>query len=169
MSLKEDKATFTDNISFFPVIDLSRPSILHQGLTLKSSVVNVEPLEGVLFSNQFGAEADRNVAVFRNQTNYITLQGNKINCNATSDDSVVDLSLNPSGNVNISNDLTVSDISASGMNLSNNLSVSGETSFIIVLIILMQMLIFPIHRDSLFIKIQLMQVVFFQLKMHKDI
>ena len=41
--------------------------------------------------------------------------------------------------------------------------------FIIILIILMQMLIFPIHRDSLFIKIQLMQVVFFQLKMHKDI
>ena len=119
LSLKEDKATFTDNISFFPVIDLSRPSILHQGLTLKSSVVNIEPLEGVLFSNQFGAEADRNVAVFRNQTNCITLQGNKINCNATSDDSVVDLSLNPSGNVNISNDLTVSDISASGMNLSN--------------------------------------------------
>ena len=129
LSLKEDKATFTDDISFFPVIDLSRPSILHQGLTLKSSVVNIEPLEGVLFSNQFGAEADRNVAVFTNQTNYITLQGNKINCNATSDDSVVDLSLNPSGNVNISNDLTVSDISASGMNLSNNLSVSGETSF----------------------------------------
>ena len=129
LSLKEDKSTFTDNVSFFPVIDLSRPSILHQGLTLKNSVVNVEPLEGVLFSNQFGAEADRNVAVFRNQTNYITLQGNKINCNATSDDSVVDLNLNPSGNVNITNDLSVSNITASGMNLSNNLSVSGETSF----------------------------------------
>ena len=129
LSLKEDKSTFTDNVSFFPVIDLSRPSILHQGLTLKNSVVNVEPLEGVLFSNQFGAEADRNVAVFRNQTNYITLQGNKINSNATSDDSVVDLSLNPSGNVNITNDLSVSNITASGMNLSNNLSVSGETSF----------------------------------------
>ena len=129
LSLKADKSTFTDNVSFFPVIDLSRPSILHQGLTLKNSVVNVEPLEGVLFSNQFGAEADRNVAVFRNQTNYITLQGNKINCNATSDDSVVDLNLNPSGNVNITNDLSVSNITASGMNLSNNLSVSGETSF----------------------------------------
>ena len=129
LSLKEDKSTFTDNVSFFPVIDLSRPSILHQGLTLKNSVVNVEPLEGVLFSNQFGAEADRNVAVFRNQTNYITLQGNKINSNATSDDSVVDLSLNPSGNVDITNDLSVSNITASGMNLSNNLSVSGETSF----------------------------------------
>ena len=82
---------------------------------------------------------------------------------------VVDLSLNPSGNVNISNDLTVSDISASGMNLSNNLSVSGETSFIIILILLMQMLIFPIHRDSLFIKIQTDASSVFQLKMHKDI
>ena len=129
LSSKEDKSTFTDNVSFCPVIDLSRPSTLHQGLTLKNSVVNVEPLEGVLFSNQFGAEADRNVAVFRNQTNYITLQGNKINCNATSDDSVVDLSLNPPGNVNITNDLSVSNVTASGMNLSNNLSVSGETSF----------------------------------------
>ena len=127
--MKKDKSTFTDNVSFFPVIDLSRPSILHQGLTLKNSIVNVEPLEGVLFSNQFGAEADRNVAVFRNQTNYITLQGNKINSNSTSDDSVVDLSLNPSGNVDITNDLSVSNITASGMNLTNNLSVSGETSF----------------------------------------
>ena len=108
LSLKEDKSTFTDNVSFFPVIDLSRPSILHQGLTVTNSAVHVEPLEGVLFSNQFGAEADRNVAVFRNQTNYITLQGNKINSNATSDDSVVDLSLNPSGSVDITNDLSVS-------------------------------------------------------------
>ena len=124
LSLREDKSTFADN-----VIDLSRPSILHQGLTLKHSVVNIEPLEGVLFSHQFGAEADRNVAVFRNQTNYEILQGNKTNCNATSDDSVVDLRLNPSGNVDIANDLSVSNITASGMNLPNNLSVSGETSF----------------------------------------
>ena len=67
LSLKEDKSTFTDNISFFPVSDCSRPTILHQGLTLKNSTINVEPLEGVLFSNQFGAEADRDVAVFRKQ------------------------------------------------------------------------------------------------------
>ena len=32
-NLKEDKTAFTDNICFFPVIDLSRPSILHQVLT----------------------------------------------------------------------------------------------------------------------------------------
>ena len=71
LSLKEDESAFTDNVRFFPVIDLSRPSIIHQGLTLKNSVVNVEPLEGLLFSNQFGAEVDRVVSVFKNQTNYI--------------------------------------------------------------------------------------------------
>ena len=103
LSLKEDKTTFTDNVSFFPVIDLSRPSILHQGLTIKNSTINVEPLEGVLFSNQFGAETDRDVAVFKNQTNYITMKGNKINCNATSDDSIANLRLNPAGNIEFSN------------------------------------------------------------------
>ena len=103
LSLKEDKSTFTDNFSFFPVIDCSRPTILHQGLTLKNSTINVEPLEGLLFSNQFGAEADRDVGVFKNQTNYITMKGNKINCNATSDDSVENLRLNPAGNIEFSN------------------------------------------------------------------
>ena len=103
LSLKEDKTTFTGNVSFFPVIDLSRPSILHQGLTIKNSTINVEPLEGILFSNQFGAETDRDVAVFKNQTNYITMKGNKINCNATSDDSIANLRLNPAGNIEFSN------------------------------------------------------------------
>ena len=88
LNLKEDKSAFTDNISFFPVLDCSRPTIIHQGLTLKNSTVNVEPLEGLLFSNQFGAEVDRVVSVFKNQTNYISLQGNKIIANATSDDSL---------------------------------------------------------------------------------
>ena len=103
LSYKEDKTRFEDNISFFPIIDCSRPTILHQGLTLKNSTVNVEPLEGVLFSNQFGAETDRDVAVFKNQTNYITMKGNKINCNATSDDSIANLRLNPAGNIEFSN------------------------------------------------------------------
>ena len=98
LNLKADLSLFTDNVSFSPIIDLSRPSILHQGLTLKNSTVNIEPLEGVLFSNQFGAEADRDVAVFRNQTSYITLKGNKINCNATSNDSQETLELNNQGN-----------------------------------------------------------------------
>ena len=106
LSLKEDKTTFTDNISFFPVLDCSRPTILHQGLTLKNSTVNVEPLEGVLFSNQFGEETGRDVAVFKNQTSYITLKGNKINCNATDDDSIAELELNNIGQCNF-NDLRI--------------------------------------------------------------
>ena len=109
LNLKEDKSAFTDNISFFPVIDCSRPTIVHQGLTLKNSTVNVEPLEGLLFSNQFGAEVDRVVSVFKNQTNYISLQGNKIIANATSDDSLTVLDLNPANNVKLSN-LTIGDI-----------------------------------------------------------
>ena len=35
LNLKADLSLFTDNVSFSPIIDLSRPSILHQGLTLK--------------------------------------------------------------------------------------------------------------------------------------
>ena len=112
LNLKEDKAAFTDNIRFFPVIDLSRPSIIHQGLTLKDSVVNVEPLEGLLFSNQFGAEVDRVVSVFQNQTNYISLQGNEIFANAASDDSLTALDLNPSDNVKIHNLTILSEIQA---------------------------------------------------------
>ena len=34
LNLKADLSLFTDNVSFFAVIDLSRPSILHQGLCL---------------------------------------------------------------------------------------------------------------------------------------
>ena len=98
LNLKADLSLFTDNVSFFPIIDLSLPSILHQGLTLKNSIVNIEPLEGVLFRNQFGAETDRDVAVFRNQTSYITLKGKKINCNATSNDNEEALELNNQGN-----------------------------------------------------------------------
>ena len=38
LNLKEDKSAFTDNFSFFPVIDCSRPTIIHQGLTLKTQL-----------------------------------------------------------------------------------------------------------------------------------
>ena len=103
LSLKEDKSTFTDKISFTPIVDISAPTIIHSGLTLKNSTINIEPLEKLLFSNQFGAETDRDVAVFRNQTNYIPMKGNKTNCNATSDDSVANLRLNPAGNIEFSN------------------------------------------------------------------
>ena len=99
LALKANLSLFTDNVSFFPVIDLSRPTILHQGLTLKNSTFNIEPLAGLIFSNQFGAEADRDVATFRNQTSYITLKGDKILCNNTSDDTMkqLDLSNNNAG------------------------------------------------------------------------
>ena len=93
LALKANLSLFTDNVSFFPVIDLSRPTILHQGLTIKNSTFNIEPLAGILFSNQFGAETDRDVAIFRNQTSYITLKGDKILCNNTSDDAIKQLDL----------------------------------------------------------------------------
>ena len=127
LSLKEDKSIFTENVSFFPVIDLSRPSIIHQGLTLKNSTVNVEPLEGLLFSNQFGAEVDRVVSVFKNQTSHISLQGNKIIANATSDDSLTVLDLNPSNNVKITN-LTIGDITVpdTGSDIIRN---SGDANY----------------------------------------
>ena len=127
LNLKEDKSAFTDNISFFPVIDCSRPTIVHQGLTLKNSTVNVEPLEGLLFSNQFGAEVDRVVSAFKNQTNYISLQGNKIIANATSDDSLTVLDLNPANNVKISN-LTIGDITVpnTGSDIIRN---SGDANY----------------------------------------
>ena len=127
LNLKADLSLFTDNVSFFPVIDLSRPSILHQGLTLKNSTVNVEPLEGLLFSNQFGSEVDRVVSVFKNQTNHISLQGNKIIANATSDDSLTVLDLNPSNTVKISN-LTIGDITVpdTGSDIIRN---SGDANY----------------------------------------
>ena len=127
LSLKEDKSVFTNNVSSFPVIDLSRPTIIHQGLTLKNSTVKVEPLEGLLFSNQFGAEVDRVVSVFKNQINYISLQGNKIIANATSDDSLTVLDLNPSNNVKITN-LTIGDITVpdTGSDIIRN---SGDANY----------------------------------------
>ena len=103
LSYKEDKSRFQDNISFFLIIDCSRPTIIHQGLTLKNETINIEPLERALFGNLFGAETDRNVATVKNQSNYITLKGNKISCNATSDDAVSNLKLHMAGNIEFSN------------------------------------------------------------------
>ena len=71
LNLKEDKSTFTDRFSVLPIIECSIPTIIHQGLTLENSVVNVEPLEGLLFSVQFGAEADRVVSIFKDQIHYM--------------------------------------------------------------------------------------------------
>ena len=111
----------------FPVLDLSRPTIIHQGLTLKDSVVNVEPLEGLLSSNQFGAEVGRVVSIFKNQTSCISLQGNTFIANATSDDSLTVLDLNPSNNVKITN-LAVGDFTvlATGSDIIRN---SGDSNY----------------------------------------
>ena len=134
LNLKADLSLFTDNVSFFPVIDLSRPSILHQGLTLKNSTVNIEPLEGVLFSNQFGAETDRDVAVFRNQTSYITLKGSKVLCNATANDNEETLELNNQGNGIVQ--IGTSSTARVGIGASPNplyfLSVAGTSSFDVI-------------------------------------
>ena len=128
LNLKEDKSTFTDNVSFFPAIDLSRPSIIHQGLTLNNSTVNISPEAGLLFSNQFGAGADRVVSIFKNQTNYITLQGNKIIANATSDDSLTSLNLNPSNAVVMNNATVVNNLIVSGTTTLDDLTVNGNAT-----------------------------------------
>ena len=120
LNLRVPKSDFTDRFSTFPIIDCSAPTIIHSGLTLNNSTINISPLAGLLFSNQTGG-GDKVVSQFKNATNYITLQGNTIIANATSDDSFVDLNLNPSGNVNITNDLSVGNI-----NLTSNLVVGGE-------------------------------------------
>ena len=134
LNLKEDKSTFTDNISFFPVIDCSRPTIIHQGLTLKNSTVNVEPLSGLTFSNQFGAEADRDVAVFKNQTSYITLKGSKVLCNATTNDNEETLELNNQGNGIVQ--IGTASTARVGIGASPNplyfLSVAGTSSFDVI-------------------------------------
>ena len=134
LNLKADLSLFTDNVSFSPIIDLSRPSILHQGVTLKNSTVNIEPLEGVLFSNQFGAEPDRDVAVFRNQTSYITLKGNKTSCNATSNDNEETLKLNNQGNgiVQIGTASTARVVIGASPNPLHFLAVAGTSSFDII-------------------------------------
>ena len=128
LNLKEDKSAFADNVGFFPVIDLSRPSIIHQGLTLNNSTVNISPEAGLLFSNQFGAGADRVVSIFKNQTNYITLQGNKIIANATSDDSLTSLNLNPSNAVVMNNATVVNNLIVSGTTTLDDLTVNGNAT-----------------------------------------
>ena len=105
LSLREGKSRFTENIRSFPVIDCSRPTISHQGLTLNSSTVNLQTDDGLIFSHQSG-DADKDVGVFESATNYIALKGSNINAYATSDDSVAELELNNHGQCNF-NDLRI--------------------------------------------------------------
>ena len=120
LALRVPLSDFTDRFKTNPVIDCSAPTIIHSGLTLNNETINVAPTNGLLFSNQTGG-GDKIVSVFKNATNYITLQGHKIISNATSDDSVVDLSLNPSGNINIDNNLLVNKV-----NIATNLTLGGD-------------------------------------------
>ena len=120
LDLRVPKSDFTDRFSTFPIIDCSVPTIIHSGLTLNNQTINISPTTGLLFSNQAGG-GDKSISVFKNATNYITLQGNKINANATSDDSVVDLNLNPTGNTNMNNDLSVNNV-----NITTNVTIGGE-------------------------------------------
>ena len=120
LALRVPLSDFTDRFKTNPVIDCSAPAIIHSGLTLNNETINVAPTNGLLFSNQTGG-GDKIVSVFKNATNYITLQGNKIISNATSDDSVVELNLNPSGNINIDNNLLVNKV-----NITTNLTLGGD-------------------------------------------
>ena len=87
-----------------------------------------------MFSNQFGAEADRDVAVFRNQTSYITLKGKKINCNATSNDNEEALELNNQGNGIVQ--IGTASTARVGIGASPNplyfLAVAGTSSFDVI-------------------------------------
>ena len=69
---------------------------------------SANPVAGLLFSNQTGG-GDKVVSQFKNASNYITLQGNKTIANATSDDSLTALDVNPSDSVKIQS-LTLGDI-----------------------------------------------------------
>ena len=108
LALRVPVSDFTNRFSANPIIDCSAPTVFHSGLALNNSTINVSPVAGLLFSNQTGG-GDKLVSQFKNASNYTTLQGNKIIANATSDDSLTALDLNPSDSVKIQN-LTLGDI-----------------------------------------------------------
>ena len=92
LDLRVPKSDFTNRFSANPIIDCSAPTVIHSGLTLNNSTVNISPVAGLLFSNQTGG-GDKVLAEFKNATSYITLQGDKIFCNNTSDDAIKQLDL----------------------------------------------------------------------------
>ena len=98
LDLRVPKSDFTNRFSANPIIDCSAPTVIHSGLTLNNSTINISPVAGSLFSNQTGG-GDKVLAEFKNATSYITLQGDKIFCNNTSDDAIkqLDLSNNNAG------------------------------------------------------------------------
>ena len=92
LALRVPKSDFTNRFSANPIIDCSVPTVIHSGLTLNNSTINISPVAGLLFSNQTGG-GDKVLAEFKNATSYITLQGDKIFCNNTSDDAIKQLDL----------------------------------------------------------------------------
>ena len=92
LDLRVPKSDFTNRFSANPIIDCSAPTVIHSGLTLNNSTINISPVAGLLFSNQTGG-GDKVLAEFKNATSYITLQGDKIFCNNTSDDAIKQLDL----------------------------------------------------------------------------
>ena len=98
LALRVPISDFTNRFSANPIIDCSAPTVIHSGLTLNNSTININPVAGLLFSNQTGG-GDKVLAEFKNATSYITLQGDKIFCNNTSDDAIkqLDLSNNNAG------------------------------------------------------------------------
>ena len=98
LDLRVPKSDFTNRFRTNPIIDCSAPTVIHSGLTLNNSTINISPVAGLSFSNQTGG-GDKVLAEFKNATSYITLQGDKIFCNNTSDDAIkqLDLSNNNAG------------------------------------------------------------------------
>ena len=92
LALRVPVSDFTNRFSANPIIDCSAPTVIHSGLTLNNSTVNISPVTGLVFSNQTGG-GDKVLAEFKNATSYITLQGDKIFCNNTSDDAIKQLDL----------------------------------------------------------------------------
>ena len=92
LALRVPVSDFTNRFSANPIIDCSAPTVIHSGLTLNNSTINISPIAGLLFSNQTGG-GDKVLAEFKNATSYITLQGDKIFCNNTSDDAIKQLDL----------------------------------------------------------------------------
>ena len=126
LDLRVPKSDFTNRFSANPIIDCSAPTVIHSGLTLNSSTINISPVAGLLFSNQTGG-GDKVVSQFNNASNYLTLQGNKIIANATSDDSLTALDLNSSDSVKIQS-LTLGDITVptTGSDIIRN---SGDANY----------------------------------------
>ena len=77
LDLRVPKGDFTNRFNAHPIIDCSALTVIHSGLTLNNSTINISPVAGLVFSNQTRG-GDKVQAEFKNATSYITLQGDKI-------------------------------------------------------------------------------------------